>query len=209
MRYSHSKYYTLYSSLTTFRAVVSCHLDLTTMKCINLYGGPCSGKSVAAAHVFSHLKRHNIKTELVGEFAKELIYLGNETQLVNQVYIMGCQYRKQKDLQRHQISMAISDSPLLLQLAYCRDKPYFNEMMSLVHKLNSEFNNINIFIKRAKPYQTYGRVNTEEEAKELDRVIWDAMRGDFHYVIDGDDNGIEELADAMLDVANEELLANF
>ena len=178
------------------------------MKCINLYGGPCSGKSVAAAHLFSYLKRNNIKTELVGEFAKELIYLGNETQLVNQPYIMGCQYRKQKDLERNQIAIAVSDSPLLLQLAYCRNKTYFDEMVALVKKLNDEFDNINVFIKRCKPYQTYGRVNTEEEAKELDHIIWNAMGGQFHFVIDGDDLGIDELAVEILEIANQELLAN-
>lgn len=179
------------------------------MKLINLYSGPGSGKSTTAAYMFAHLKRHNIKTELVGEFAKELIYLGNETQLVNQVYIMGCQYRKLKDLQRHNIDIAISDSPLLLQLTYCRRKDYYEELSALVKKLNSEFQNINVFIKRNKPYQTYGRMQTEKEAKELDQVIWDSMDGNFHYVIDGDTLGAEELADAVLQIADEELLAKF
>ncbi|WP_395000837.1 AAA family ATPase [Acinetobacter sp.] len=179
------------------------------MKCINLHGGPCSGKSTCAAHMFSHLKRHNVKTELVGEFAKELIYLGNETQLVNQVYIMGCQYRKMKDLQRHNIDIAISDSPLLLQLTYCRNKPYYNEMSALVHKLNDEFDNINVFINRVKPYQTYGRVNTEYEAKDLDKVIWDSMEGNFDYVINGDTDGIDTLADEMLQIADKQLLAKY
>lgn len=179
------------------------------MKLINLFAGPGSGKSTTAAHLFSHLKRHNFKTELVGEFAKELIYLGNETQLVNQVYIMGCQYRKQKDLQRHGIDIAISDSPLLLQLTYCKNKPYFEEMKNLVHKLNDEFDNVNVFIKRCKPYQTYGRVNTEHEARDLDKIIWDSMGGDFHYVINGDSNGIDELAEEVLQIADKELLSKF
>lgn len=179
------------------------------MKLINLYAGPGSGKSTAAAHLFSHLKRHNFKTELVGEFAKELIYLGNETQLVNQVYIMGCQYRKLKDLQRHGIDIAISDSPLLLQLAYCRNKPYFEEMKALVYKLDSEFQNINVFIKRVKPYQTYGRVNTEYEARDLDNVIWNSMNGDFHYVINGDNTGLDQLSEDILQIADQELLNQY
>jgi hypothetical protein len=179
------------------------------MKLINLFAGPGSGKSTTAAAIFSHLKRHNIKTELVGEFAKELIYLGNETQLVNQVYIMGCQYRKQKDLQRHGIDVAISDSPLLLQLTYCQQKPYFKEMKELVHKLNGEFDNINIYIKRVKPYQTYGRVNTEYEAKELDKMIWDSMDGDFHYVINGDTDGMEYISEELLNVADKMLLEKY
>lgn len=179
------------------------------MKLVNLYSGPGAGKSTAAAHIFSHLKRHNVKTELVGEFAKELIYLGNETQLVNQVYIMGCQYRKQKDLQRHGIDISISDSPLLLQLVYCKNKPYYPEMEALVRKLDSEFNNINVFVKRNKPYQTYGRVNTEDEAKKLDKLIWDSMGGNFDFVIEGTTEGSDEIAEKILDLANEEILAKF
>lgn len=179
------------------------------MKVLNFYSGPGSGKSTASAHVFSHLKRHNITTELVGEFAKELIYLGNETQLVNQVYIMGCQYRKLKDLQRHNIDVAISDSPLLLQLVYCRNKPYYEEIKALNLKLNEEFQNINVFINRVKPYQTYGRVHNEHEAKEIDKLVWESMNGDFHYVIDGNTNGVDELAEDILQVVDKDILDKF
>lgn len=122
---------------------------------------------------------------------------------------MGCQYRKLKDLQRHDIDIAISDSPLLLQLTYCRNKPYYDEMKALVNKLDSEFDNINVFIKRAKPYQTYGRVNTEYEAKEIDKIIWESMNEDFHYVTNGDNNGSDLLADEVLQIADKQLLDKF
>lgn len=179
------------------------------MKLVNLYSGPGSGKSTMAAHLFSHLKKNNYKTELVGEFAKELIYLGNETQLVNQVYIMGCQYRKLKDLQRHNIDIAISDSPLLLQLVYCRHMPYYEEMKSLVYKLNDEFDNIDVFVKRATPYQTYGRVNSEKEAKELDTLIWNSMNGNFDYVVTGDHIGLDTMSEEVIKIADKQLLARF
>lgn len=179
------------------------------IKLINLFGSPGSGKSTIAAHIFSHLKSHNVKTELVGEFAKELIYLGNETQLVNQVYIMGCQYRKQKDLQRYGIDVAVSDSPLLLQLVYCRGTPYYKEICALSNKINSEFDNVNIFVNRVKPYQTYGRVNTEAESNKLAKDIWDSMKGYFHYTINGDSNGVEEIKEEMLDLANREIIDRF
>ena len=134
------------------------------MKVVNLYAGPGAGKSTAAAHLFAKLKSHHISTELVGEFAKELIYLGNDIQLANQVYILGCQYRKLVDLKRHGISVAISDSPLLLQLVYCQGQPYYEEIAALVQKLNSEFDNIDVYLNRVNPYQIYGRVHSELEA---------------------------------------------
>jgi nicotinamide riboside kinase len=179
------------------------------MKLINLYGGPSAGKTVAAASTFAHLKTHKVNAELVGEFAKELIYSGNELQLVNQVYVMGSQYKKLKDLERNNIDIALSDSPLLLQMVYCKNKSYYNEIDSLTKKLNLEFNNINIFVTRKTPYQNYGRVHTEEESLKLDKEIWEYMEGNFHYIIDGNQLGVSFLADEVLKLADKDLLAKF
>ena len=153
------------------------------MKLVNLFGAPCAGKTVTAAKLFAGLKSKNINAEPVGEVAKELIVLGNEIQLINQVYILGCQYRKLKDLERIGTQVAISDSPLLLQLIYCKDKPYYNEIAPLILKLNSEFDNINVYMSRSTPYQTFGRVHTEEEATRLAKEILDSIGSEFDYKI--------------------------
>jgi len=179
------------------------------MRLINLYGGPGSGKSTIAAHIFSFLKSKHLKTELVGEFAKELIYLGNEVQLVNQVYIMGSQYRKQKDLQRYGVDIAISDSPLGLQLVYCQDKHYYPEITALVKKLDSEFDNVNVFIRRVMPYQVHGRCQSEAEADVLSKKIWNTMDGNFDYVIDGNNAGAAELERWLLAKYDKDLLNTF
>lgn len=168
------------------------------MLILNLYSGPGAGKSTTAAYLFAALKAKNIRTELVGEFAKELIYLGNEVQLVNQVYIMGSQYRKLKDLERHNIQVAISDSPLLLQLVYCRNKTYYQEISALIKKLNSEFDNVDVYIERCNPYQTYGRVNTEQEAIELDKLVKESMDHDFNYTIKSNSAGVDFLERELL-----------
>lgn len=179
------------------------------MNVVNLFAGPSAGKSTCAANLFCYLKSHHVSTELVGEFAKELIYAGNEVQLVNQVYIMGAQYKKLKDLERNNVDIAISDSPLLLQIVYCKDRHYFEEMFSLVKKLDNEFNNINVFINRKNPYQKLGRYHSEEESLVLDKKIWDLMNGAFHYVIDGTNTGYTRLGKEVLKKADKELLSKF
>lgn len=176
---------------------------------VNLMGAPGSGKSTTAAHVFSYLKRHDINTELVGEFAKELIYLGNEIQLVNQVYLMANQYRKLKDLERYGATLVISDSPLLMQTVYCENIPYCKEITALNYKLNEEFHNVDVFIRRVKKYQTFGRVHDEDQSDALSKKIWDLKKGEFHYVIDGDTDGADFLAKEALKIADGELLHQF
>lgn len=153
------------------------------MKVLNLFAGPGAGKSATASSLFAYLKSKHVNTELVGEFAKELIYLGNEVQLVNQVYIMASQYRKLKDLERNNVTLAISDSPLLLQMLYSKSKPYYTELNALVLKLNSEFENINVFINRNNStYQQLGRVHTLQEAIAIDKEILETL-APFEYTI--------------------------
>lgn len=179
------------------------------MKVVNLFSGPGAGKSTAAAYIFARLKSKHIDTELVGEVAKELIYLGNEVQLVNQPKILGCQYGKLVDLKRNKIQVAISDAPLAMQLVYCQDKPYYKEIEAFSRVLNSEFDNINIFIRRCNPYQTYGRVHSEAEALVLDKKIKDFMRDDFHYVIEANDNDLDFLVREIIKLTDKELISEF
>lgn len=48
---------------------------------INLYGSPGSGKSTAAAYIFSKLKMKGVECELVTEVAKDLVWDENSKAL--------------------------------------------------------------------------------------------------------------------------------
>ncbi len=54
---------------------------------VNLFGGPSAGKSTTAAGVFALLKLHDLRSELVTEFAKDLTWEKREKTLNNQYYI--------------------------------------------------------------------------------------------------------------------------
>lgn len=41
---------------------------------INMFGGPCTGKSTTATAVFSLLKMHDVNIEYTSEFAKDLTW---------------------------------------------------------------------------------------------------------------------------------------
>ena len=91
------------------------------MICINLYGGPGIGKSTMAAELFVELKHRGIKTELVGEFAKELSYDFAYNVMADQHYLFAIQSHRLWRLARAGVEVAVCDSPLLLNLAYDQD----------------------------------------------------------------------------------------
>ena len=166
---------------------------------LNFYASPGSGKSTTSAYIFSQLKmRTDLKVELVGEEAKDQIYKGSPIQLENQIFLLGCQYRRLKDLERHGIEVCISDSPLAMQLNYCKHMPYYKEISALNKKLDSEFENFNVFIRRVKKFQSYGRIQSEAESDALSTSIWDSMNGSFDYVMKGDIQGCEDLAGYLI-----------
>jgi hypothetical protein len=151
----------------------------------NLFSGPGAGKSTTSADLYQHLKRQDVRVELVGEQAKDFLHLGADVQLENQFLLAASQYARLKNLERAGYEVAISDSPLIQGLVYAFDNncPYFEQLQALVMKVNTEFDNINLYLSRGnRPYQKIGRTQTAEEAKKKDGRIFDAFKHHFHTV---------------------------
>jgi len=138
---------------------------------VNIFGGPGAGKSTVAAGLFWYMKTQfgisNLSVELVREYAKELVWLENYDVLKNQVYVTGKQYHRMKMLDS-KVDIAISDSPILVGLAYGEYPP---EYVPYLLSLHNSLTNINILLERCIPYETVGRTQTEEEAIEKDIFI--------------------------------------
>lgn len=160
------------------------------MLVINLYGGPGSGKSTTAAVAFAYLKNKGIRAELVGEEAKHQIYWGSSNQLRNQFLLASLQYTRLRNLKEAGCKIAISDSPLLQNIVYSRGISYHNELKRLVELVNTEFDNKNVRVIRVKPYDQFGRVQTAEEAKEIDSAMPEIP---YDLIIAGDTVGQRDL----------------
>ncbi|MGX9944879.1 AAA family ATPase [Bradyrhizobium denitrificans] len=137
---------------------------------INLIGGPGSGKSTTAAGLFFLMKLAGLKAELVVEYAKELSYDENWSTLKNQLHVLAEQERRQRRLV-DKVDYIITDSPLLTGMAYTSDPRDYLPVAEAATVLFSTYNNVNFVIKRVKPYAEYGRNQTEDEAKALDRRL--------------------------------------
>ena len=135
---------------------------------INLYGGPGTGKSTTAAHLFALMKHKGMSCELVTEFAKDLTWEDRQTCLSNQVYVLGEQHRRLERV-KNKVDYVITDSPLLLSCVYATG-PLAREICSLskrMHYLNHTFD---VFLERVKPYDPVGRNQSEKQAKEIDQL---------------------------------------
>jgi len=138
-----------------------------TLVC-NFLGGPGTGKSTMAGSVYSELKWRGIETEIVFEFAKELVWEKRTETFKDQIYIFGEQYHRIFRL-LNQVEVIVVDSPLLLTPIY--DQEHRSNLESLSVNEFNRFNNYNIFISREKPYNPNGRNQDENGAIEKDCEI--------------------------------------
>lgn len=159
---------------------------------VNFFAGPGTGKSTMAATVFSQLKWNGINCELVTEYAKDKVWENSIHILDNQLYIFAKQYHKMYRL-RDKVDVIITDSPLLLSLIYGDQKSKaFNDLV--IEKFH-EFDNLNYRLQRRKSYMTQGRMQTEDEAKQIDAQI--SMMLTKNSIDHIETAGIEENADKI------------
>lgn len=135
---------------------------------VNLYGGPGTGKSTTAAGVFSLLKQHGVNCELVTEYAKDKVWEESFRVFDNQLYVFARQYQRVFRL-LGKVGVIVTDSPLLLSLYYGQGKD--ETFDKLVVERYKSMRNLDVFLTRVKEYSPIGRMQTEDQAKEIDVLL--------------------------------------
>lgn len=141
---------------------------------INLYGGPNTGKSTLASYIFSQLKLEHRNIELVSEYIKDWAYEKRVPDGWDQIYLFAKQHRKEKRMVSAAVENIITDSPMLLQIAYGRKYKCHGiaELFSIACKWEKFAPGIHLFIDRKGiPYQQQGRYENLSQAKAMDRRI--------------------------------------
>jgi broad-specificity NMP kinase len=158
---------------------------------INIVGGPGIGKTTISALVFSILKIKHEKIEYVQEFAKSLVWRKDFESLNNQYLVSNEQHKIFKEVSQY-VDFIITDGSLLHGLHYNRyNKDNTSDVLKTQNKIlewYNEFINLNIFLERNKDieYQTYGRLQTKNEAEFIDtslRTILDEFSVKYNIVI--------------------------
>lgn len=148
------------------------------MKVINIFGGPGSGKSTFAAHLFTQLKICKLNVELVTEYAKDLVYENQYNLLkTDQLFILANQNRKLQRLLNNEqkVDYVITDSPLLLSNVYAQLNNYKIQESFLKFTLDlfNGYNNINFFLNRdTLDFNHNGRIQNLDEAIKIDNLIF-------------------------------------
>lgn len=140
------------------------------MKVINLFAGPGASKSTLASYIFFKLKINGYNSEIVTEYAKDKTWEKDFSTLSDQLYVTAKQNRKLERL-RNQLDVVVNDSPLLLGIHYSMPGYLGGNFEPMIYSLFDTYENINLFIERKKPYDTRGRTQSEEEAKQIDKKI--------------------------------------
>lgn len=169
---------------------------------VNLYGGPGSGKSTMAARVFSELKEEGINAELVTEYAKDMTWQESFKVLNNQLYVFAKQHHKIWRV-TGKVDVIITDSPLLLSLIY--GEIYSDTFKKLVMETVNLYTNIDVFLRRVKPYNSAGRSQDESQAKKLDTIIHRTLMEagfTFDLEIDGKKESTYEICKKIQDTLN-------
>lgn len=142
---------------------------------INIISGPGAGKTTTSALIFANLKLKGYVTEYVPEYAKTLVWLKDYDTLNNQYYVSQKQFHLFKQMDK-QVDFIVTDGTILHGLYYNRHNKDNTSNIEKTEKMildcYDQFNNINIFLERGTfTYETQGRLQTAEEAKEIDVIL--------------------------------------
>lgn len=144
---------------------------------INLFGGSGCGKSTTAALLFARMKLNGFHVELVREYVKYWAWNDRKVREWDQLYLLGKQSAYESMLYG-KVDFIVTDSPILLAGIYqeyrsggadkyvgCAAKSFMD------HASSRGVEYMNFVLKRTKPYDSRGRWETEEQAKQIDEFV--------------------------------------
>ena len=152
---------------------------------VNLFGGPGCGKSTLMAAIFYQLKLNGYDCEMVTEFMKDLIWEKRTETFKDELYIFAKQNHRLFRV-NGKVNIIVTDRPLLLTSVYNQDD---KELCDLCLKTFKQYNNLNFLLKRQTIYQENGRLQSEEDAIQIDKITQDLLEsnGINYYIVNNND----------------------
>lgn len=165
---------------------------------VNLIAGSGAGKSTNASRLFTMLKDLGIEVELVTEYVKDMVWEGRNKIFECQPYIFGKQLYRLVRVE-DKVDVIITDRPILLDMVY--DPEQDEDFRKYILKKFNQFDNLNIYLNRVKPFSPKGRNETTiEQAKEYDEKVLSLLEDlKVPYIkIDGNEEGCQKILRQIL-----------
>lgn len=165
--------------------------------CLNFFAGEGAGKSTVATTCQGHFKMHNVNSEYTAEHAKDLAWEGRLSLKINQLNLFAEQHNRQFRL-NGKVDIIITDSPLPLCSVYL--DPPDSLFHALVMREFKQYENINFYIKRVKPYNPAGRSGDPNRGKEIDEKTLNMLNNEQipYTIINGDWEGANTVIKTVL-----------
>ena len=178
---------------------------------INIIGAPGVGKTTISALLFAKLKLCGYVCEYVQEYAKKLVWMKDFDTLNNQYHVTKKQFELLQQINGH-VDFIVTDGPLIHGIYYNK---YNKDNISNIDKTEkyildcfSKFNNINIVLDRiSRKYETEGRIQSEDEAKDIDIVLKHLLKiNSIKYTnYPAEENSIKEIIEFILKITNKNI----
>ena len=155
---------------------MSDHQNSKETLLVNFFAGPGAGKTTCAWEVAAELKKTGVVAEYVPEYAKELVWDDNLALLDGSFASQTALFREQKrriDRLIGKVDVIVTDSPLLLQVAYIKEQKA--EFEALAASAHDEYNNFNLFINRGKSFEKEGRIHDLKASQAVDASVKDIL----------------------------------
>jgi hypothetical protein len=149
---------------------------------VNLYGAPCSGKSVKMMQLAVVGKMRRVFCELSAEVAKEYVVQHIPITRDIQLQLTAEQFRRTRCFVGH-VEVLVTDAPPLIGAFYAgyREMPdldaleqtftqYDADLRAAAHKV------IHVYMWRNHPYDEAGRLESECEDETISQRMWAFVR---------------------------------
>lgn len=172
-------------------------VDNKSLTVINMFAGPCTGKSTTAAELFALMKKQGLKVELIHEIAKDCVWERWDHIFREQDWIFGHQHRLQRRLVGHDVDYVVLDSSLLYSIFYAAPDfpPSFKQF---VRDVFDSYTNINFFLQRGTEFEYVqaGRNQDLATAQEIDQQLLECLNTnniEYHMIQSGSNAALAAL----------------
>ena len=144
---------------------------------VNLFGGPCTGKSTVAAWLCSELKKRGYTAEIIHDAAKDIAYRGAVNELRNPLAILSAQYDKELAFENNGVDFIICEAPSVTIEAYnalaegyvTHEVRHAITNLACVARRSQTANNkvLDVRMQACLPFTAVGCLSDEQSANDL------------------------------------------